>query len=550
MTRLLLPRSFRFLLGSCAVGAGVYAVDSRTEAQLFQRNLRTVYNGLALAVDYKLNFRPEPGPKGTALIESLHERVANRIFDVFEKNGGLYIKMGQVIGTQSSVLPIPYQRRARRLFDSAPAVPFEVVERVFMEDFNGLHPSQVFAEFEVVPMASASIAQVHKARLKTGEWVAVKIQKPAIQKQMDWDLFAFRMLLRIYEKLFDLPLTFATNYVESHIRMEADFENEARNAQKARDNFWAEQKLRHDVYVPKIYPELSSKRVLVCEWIDGVQLTNKKKLDALGLNFQEAMKTTIEAFSSQIFKSGFVHGDPHPGNVLVRAHPVKKGKVQVVIIDHGLYIQESEKFRLEYCKLWEAMFMLDVGTMNSICREWGIHDTNIFASITLQKPFSPSKAVHLGSSNVDMQDVHELQTNLKSRLKHFLEDQALFPRELIFLSRNMNIVRANNKTVGSPVNRINIMAQWAVRGISLEKGPMTTKSKIQHFIHRFWRTLVFDCTLWLMSLSFYFVKLRDKTNRVLFGMESKGFEEVLDEKMKDQLQRQFGIAIDESVFDG
>ncbi|KAG0163680.1 hypothetical protein DFQ28_004595 [Apophysomyces sp. BC1034] len=543
-------RSFRFLLGSCAIGAGLYAVDSRTEAQLLQRNLRTFYNGLTLAVDYKLNFRPEPGPRGTAWIESLHERVANRIFDVFEKNGGLYIKMGQVIGTQSSVLPVAYQRRARRLFDSAPAVPFEVVERVFMEDFNGLHPSQVFAEFDVMPMASASIAQVHKARLKTGEIVAVKIQKPAIQKQMDWDLFAFRILLKIYEKIFDLPLTFATNYVESHIRMEADFENEARNAQKALDNFQLEPRLRDSVYVPKIFPQLSSKRVLVCEWIDGVQLTNKEKLKELGLNFQEAMKTTIEAFSSQIFKSGFVHGDPHPGNVLVRAHPLKKGKVQVVIIDHGLYIQESEKFRTEYCKLWEAMFMLDVETMNSICKEWGIHDANMFASITLQKPFSPTKAVHLGQTNLNMQDVYELQANLKSRLKHFLEDQALFPRELIFLSRNMNIVRANNKTVGSPVNRINVMAQWAVRGISVEKGPMTRISKVQHFAHRLWRTLIFDCTLWLMSVSFFLVKLREKTNQIFFGIEGRGFEEVLDSKMKDQLQRQFGIVIDDSVFDG
>lgn len=218
-------RPLKWALGTSLLGFSIYTVDARSEAQLLQRSFRTFYNGVALAVDYKLNFRPSPNANR---IESLHERVANRIFDVFERNGGLYVKMGQVIGTQSAVLPAAYQRRARRLYDAAPALPFEVVERVFREDFDGLHPSQVFAEFEMLPVASASIAQVHKARLHNGEVVAVKIQKPAILKQMNWDLFAFRVLLKIYERLFDLPLSWSFDYIESHIRMEADFESEAR----------------------------------------------------------------------------------------------------------------------------------------------------------------------------------------------------------------------------------------------------------------------------------------------------------------------------------
>ena len=158
----------------------------------------------------------------------MHTKVANRIFDVFERNGGLYIKIGQVIGTQAAILPAAYQIRAKQLFDSAPAVPFEAVERVFMDDFNGKHPSEIFAEFEMKPVASASIAQVHKARLRNGDVVAVKIQKPAIQKQMEGDLAAFRILLKVYEHVFDLPLSWSSNYIEKHMRMEADFENEAR----------------------------------------------------------------------------------------------------------------------------------------------------------------------------------------------------------------------------------------------------------------------------------------------------------------------------------
>lgn len=535
--RLFTSKPLRYSLGAGLIGTGIYAYDSRSEAQLLGRNVRTFYNGIALAVDYKLNFKPGHSEEEGLRIEKLHERVANRIFDVFEQNGGLYIKIGQVIGTQSAILPVAYQIRARKLFDSAPAVPFETVERVFREDFDGKHPSEVFAEFDMTPIASASIAQVHKARLHNGQVVAVKIQKPAIQKQMEWDLRAFRILLKVYEYVFELPLSWSSEYIEQHMRMEADFENEARNAKKAWKHLQEEKSLKDRIYVPKVYDEYTSKRVLVCEWVDGIKLTDLEALKKKGLDYRVAMKTAVEAFSSQIFRSGFVHGDPHPGNVLVRHHPTKKNQVEVVMIDHGLYIQESEKFRLEYCRLWEALFMLDIPTMTEICKEWGIHDANMFASITLQRPFSGKKAVHV--SDIDVKDMYELQSEMKDRIKHFLQDQALFPKELIFISRNMNIVRANNKAVGSPVNRINIMARWAVLGLNSEKGTWLS-----------WRSFLFETTLLLMSISFWLVRFRDATNRVLFGSKARGLEDILDDRMKEQMFEKFGVKIDPSVFEG
>lgn len=455
---------------------------------------------------------------------------------------------------KSAILPVAYQRRAKRLYDAAPSLPFEVIERVFREDFDGKYPCHVFSEFEITPIASASVAQVHRARLHTGQVVAVKIQKPAILQQMDWDLRAFRILLYIYEKLFDLPLSWSSDYIEKHIRMEADFVAEARNAMLAWKHFQEEPSLKDRVYVPKVYPELSSKRVLVTEWVDGVQLTDMERLKERKLNLEEAMYTTIEAFSSQIFRSGFVHGDPHPGNVLVRRHPKHHRDIQVVIIDHGLYIQESERFRLQYCKLWEALFLLDMNTMNAICKEWGIQDANMFASITLQKPFNPGKAVHLGKANVDMKDVYELQVSLKEHIKHFLKDQSLFPRELIFISRNMNIVRANNKSLGSPVNRINVMARWALYGLAKSKQDVdyTTipiRKRVEDYARTTWNLCLFETTLFAMTMSFWLVRIRDSISRVFFGTDGQGFEAVLDQKLKDQLQQQFGITIDESIFD-
>lgn len=324
-------RFFKSFLALSTTGAGLYAYDTNTEAQLITRNIRTFYNGVGLALDYKLNFKPGD----MSSMEAVHERVANRIFDVCEQNGGLYIKIGQVIGTQASVLPAQYQKRARRLFDSAPAVPYSVVERVFLEDF-GVRPEQIFKEFDKNPVASASIAQVHKAVLHDDTIVAVKVQKPAIQKQMTSDLRAFRYLLRLYEQIFDLPMVWMSEYVEKHIRMEADFEREAqwvvvwkrwikseclaahviltyayryRNSSKAWDNLQKESSLRDSVYIPKVYSEIGSKRIMVAEWIEGVQLTALDDLKEMGASPTQAMQITIEAFASQIFKSGFVHGE-------------------------------------------------------------------------------------------------------------------------------------------------------------------------------------------------------------------------------------------------
>lgn len=163
----------------------------------------------------------------------------------------------------------------------------------------------------------------------------------------------------------------------------------------------------------------------------------------------------------------------------------------------------------------------------------------MFASITLQKPFNPQKAVHLSQSNISMQDVYQMQLSLKERIKNFLKDQALFPRELIFISRNMNIVRANNKAVGSPVNRINVMARWAVRGLETRRDATThdlsAKEKVDNYVRSKWRLLVFDFTLLFMSISFWLVRLRDEANRLLFGKRSQGFEEVLDRKIRDEV---------------
>jgi aarF domain-containing kinase len=152
----------------------------------------------------KINFNPKNAHK----INALHERVASRLRWVIDTNQGLYLKLGQALGLQAALLPAPYREAFGHVFDRAPSVSYDEVVKVFMDDL-GVKPEDLFDDFSREPLASASIAQVHKARLKgSGEEVAVKVQKPAIRKQMEWDLFSYRSLMWLAEWIFDMPSEF------------------------------------------------------------------------------------------------------------------------------------------------------------------------------------------------------------------------------------------------------------------------------------------------------------------------------------------------------
>lgn len=187
-----------------SVGGALYLADRQIYASGLARSLRTFGTGLAVAIDYKINFRARPLPLigSDGGIHELHRRSAERMFDLLRHNGGLYLKIGQAIAMQSAVLPPEFQRMFARMFDDAPSVGWKEVEKVIRQDFGGRGVEEVFgvswvgAEgkgvMERTARASASVAQVHWARLSDGREVALKIQKPEIKKQIGWDLWAFK----------------------------------------------------------------------------------------------------------------------------------------------------------------------------------------------------------------------------------------------------------------------------------------------------------------------------------------------------------------------
>lgn len=187
-----------FIYLSAGIGS-LYLLDKQFYASSLMRSFRTFGLGLVVALDYKLNFRPKPLLGGT--IPDLHRRNAERLFDLLRTNGGLYLKIGQAIAMQSAIMPPEFQRMFARMFDDAQQDDWNTVEKVIREDF-GESPEEVFGvsftgEFgkgvmERTARASASIAQVHWARLSDGREVGIKVQKRDIAQQVGWDLWTFK----------------------------------------------------------------------------------------------------------------------------------------------------------------------------------------------------------------------------------------------------------------------------------------------------------------------------------------------------------------------
>eukprot|EP00478_Filoreta_tenera_P000338 GABV01000338.1.p1 GENE.GABV01000338.1~~GABV01000338.1.p1 ORF type:complete len:471 (+),score=202.47 GABV01000338.1:2-1414(+) len=404
---------------------------------------------------YKYRF-----PRYPEQIDDIHDKVGEALYETCAKNGGLYIKLGQGIAAMGNVLPKGYASKFEMLQDRAPIVSEAEVLKLFQEEF-GKNPDELFDDFDLIPVASASIAQVHRARLKsTGEWVAVKVQKPDVRKQMSTDFAMQRLFAQIMEWSFGIPLLWSLDYTIENLSKEVNFLTEAKNSERAAEAFRSKDfSKREQVYVPRVHWDISTERVLVQEWIDGIKLTNLTELADKKFSTEEIMEILVEAFSHQIFISGFVHCDPHPGNVLIRRNP--RGKPQIVLLDHGLYIAESEKFRLQYCRFWEAMFLRDTNTLKDICVEWGIGEPELFASASLIRPYSFKEGT---DKKLSRKAIYNHSMEHKKRVANFFKDEKAVPRELVFVGRNMNIVRSNNKSLGTPVNRIGIMVRAAVKG--------------------------------------------------------------------------------------
>jgi ubiquinone biosynthesis protein len=254
--------------------------------------------------------------------------LARRLRHSLEECGGMFVKMGQVVSTRSDLVSPEVAEELSHLQDHvAPAAPDGV--RELLEDELGAPVDEVFAEFDWKPLAAASIGQAHRARLHGGQQVIVKVQRPGIADSVNRDLDVLNELAHVVEQrtvwAADYHVSELAEEFSERLREELDFEIEARNAADIATNLDG----NSDVRIPEVFHDLTTRRVLVMEWLDGVSVRETDEIDALGVDRRALAEDLLRCMMQQMLVDAQYHADPHPGNVMV----LRDGRL--ALIDFG-----------------------------------------------------------------------------------------------------------------------------------------------------------------------------------------------------------------------
>ncbi len=241
-------------------------------------------------------------------------RRATQLRVLLTKLGPAYIKIGQALSTRPDLVPPVYLEELTKLQDQLPPFANEIAYQFIKEEL-GAPPQEVYAELSAQPIAAASLGQVYKGKLKTGEEVAVKIQRPDLREGITIDLYILRKLAAWVQKKVKRvrsDLVGILDELGDRIFEEMDYIHEGENAER----FFQLYGHIKDIYVPKIYWEYTNRRVLTMEWINGTKLTQTEEISAQGIDARYLIEVGVQCSLRQLLEHGFFHADPHPGNLL------------------------------------------------------------------------------------------------------------------------------------------------------------------------------------------------------------------------------------------
>lgn len=308
------------------------------------RTLRVAWDAAIIYWGYKRTQRRvrslTPVQAGAAW-EAQHDRSAQRLYRLCVDLKGLYIKAGQFIGTRADLVPSPYVRWLGQLQDRVPPRPVSQV-RATIERELGRPVEELFADFDDEPLAAASLAQVHRARLSDGRAVAVKVQYPEVEELVDLDLRNLRAIVRLVawrEPRFDYRAIWAESAQE--IPHELDFVREAEMQRRVAANLRTEPR----VILPTVIDTLLTRRVLVTTFIDGVNVLDREALERHEIDRVAVAETLAGAYGRQIIVDGLFQADPHPGNILVCPDGT------LALLDFGLTKQLTDATRFGFSRM-------------------------------------------------------------------------------------------------------------------------------------------------------------------------------------------------------
>ncbi|KAL4983597.1 ABC1 family-domain-containing protein [Aspergillus falconensis] len=482
--------------GTIVVGAVAFSDDVRHIYHAAARTARVVGTLAVCINDYRVTLKQEtatPEERNEA-IRACHKRCAEQTLRVLEKNGSIFIKLGQHLSSMGYLLPLEWTTTFIPLQDKCPVSSIESIEKMFVKD-TGKRIDELFAAFEPTPIGAASLAQVHIGILKeTGEKVAVKVQHPALAEWAPLDLaltrFTFSMLKRFFP---EYDLEWLSKEMDLSLPQELDFRMEAQNANRAREYF----KQHSDA--PLVIPGVlwAQKRILVMEFLSGSRPDDLEFLDANHIDRDEVSAALAHIFNEMIFGDDApLHCDPHGGNIAIRKNPDRsRHNFDIILYDHGLYRDIPRETRRNYAKLWLSVIEADEPRMREYSRKVaGVTDEQfpLFASAITGRDYTVLTKKNIASSRTEAEKENITGALGEGLLQQLVELLGQVPRIMLLILKTNDLTRSldeNLHTRQGPVRTFLILARYATRTVFEEQMDAISQSGGLLRPSNFWRFL-------------------------------------------------------------
>ncbi|XP_052106539.1 aarF domain-containing protein kinase 1-like [Mytilus californianus] len=519
MSRHLLKRTLKYLtVGGLGTGSGYFLYKNDWEVSTIGvvRFGRAAFTAFWIVADYKIHLRgiDNESPEYEKVKSEIHCRSALRLRELCCSNGGGYIKVGQHVGSLEYLLPMEYVETMKVLHNQAPQTPVTELFKVLEEDL-GQKVQDMFVQIDPEPLGAASLAQVHKATLKDGTVVAVKIQHPKVKKHSFVDIKTMELLVHGVAFVFPgFQYKWLAEETKRNLPLELDFLHEGRNCERVQRLFKHFKFLK----IPKIYWDLSSERVLTMEFCEGGKVDNREYMKQHKISVDEVSRDLGKLYSEMIFVHGYVHCDPHPGNVLV--NKTAEGNTEIVLLDHGIYQSLTDEFRVNYCKLWTSLIKADLEGIKKYSTAMNAGDMYpLFACMLTARSW---KAI---SSGIDKQQYtksedDEIKSNAANYLIQISEILNRVPRQLLLILKTNDVLRSIEYTLqtrASSTSFIN-MSRCCIRAVAMdsERKCNTWTGWLQIRLAKQWQLFkinIYEFFLWVQTSSV--VRFMSRKNNVI-----------------------------------
>ncbi|TDZ26133.1 ABC1 family protein MCP2 [Colletotrichum sidae] len=469
--------------GAAAAGVLAFTDDLKYGYDAAERAGR-VAAALAVCInDYRTTLNEkekiENPERQSKILSDCHQRCADRTLKVLEKNGGIFIKLGQHLSAMNYLLPPEWTNTFIPLQDKCPVSSFESIEGMFRTD-TGNELWDYFSEFSNEPIGAASLAQVHTATVKdTGKQVAVKVQHPGLGQWATLDLALTRFTFSTLKRFFpEYDLEWLSSEMDVSLPKELDFREEAQNANRTREHFTALPE--HPLVIPEVL--WARERILVMDRVSGHRLDDLEYLDANGIDRDEVSACLARIFNEMIFGNNApLHCDPHGGNLAIRKNESRRGlrgghNFDIILYDHGLYREIPRDLQRSYAKMWLAVIDGDMKRMRKYAKEVAnINDDQfpLFASAITGRDWSVLNSegsvlqTRTDDEKKEMGDA--LQDGLLADLVQLLGQ---VPRIILLILKTNDLTRSldeNLQTRQGPIRSFMILARYCTRTVFEEQ---------------------------------------------------------------------------------